>query len=381
MKYVIAAVPYSDNLGDGIIADNLRFYFKSKNIETVEVCDISYRDQVPNKAGKAQGFNLFVKLPSPIRKLMVLLFFSLKYLRVGRVYLKRKLVAADKLVIGGGQLISDVDLNFPFKLYLLIRLAEKNQIPTQILSVGVANKWSWLGKKLMSRVLHSKVLDKISVRDQVSRDNMFNFFGVDSDIIPDPALMSASLNEYTQTPIKKLNKTLGLGIADLQSLNYSGDIKSDLEANSVAHLVSVIKFANHQGYQVQLFTNGAAEDEAYLYDIVLAQLVHTDLEYSVQPRCQSSIELVNFIRSTDLIISHRLHANIVAFSFKIPSFSVGWDSKVISFFSLVGYEDRVFQDLQSLADELPKLFSSDSQIEFDFNQIETQYANLIDDPT
>lgn len=48
MKYVIDAVPFSDNLGDAVIADNLKsFLVRQGNRKTdIDLCDISYRETV-----------------------------------------------------------------------------------------------------------------------------------------------------------------------------------------------------------------------------------------------------------------------------------------------------------------------------------------------
>lgn len=382
MKYVIAAVPYSDNLGDGVIAANLSDCIRRKNKHNiVSLCDISYRSEVASFKNKDTGMKFFLKLPRAIRQFVVVLFFSSKYFRHGGKYLKEKLVDCDELLIGGGQLISDVDFNFPLKLYFLIRIAEKFDIKTSIVSVGVAARWSCVGRLLMKRVLTSKVIMKISVRDEFSKKNLATRFGIDDAVIlPDPALMCSisAGGGFLNKPSLGEEKILGLGVADINGLNYSSDIINNQDDNSIEYICSIVDMACLNEYTVYLFTNGAIEDERFLYDEIIPKLKLKGLGFKVLPRCKNINDLVDFIKNTNRIVAYRLHANIIASSFNIPYFAVGWDNKVLSYFKLQDRESYVFNSLSELSDAFDVVINDPVSISnLDAKKVESMYSDFI----
>lgn len=351
MKIVIAAVPYSDNLGDGVIADNLVNFVSNETSYEVTKCDISYRNEVLSFQRKSKNFDLFIKLPSLLRKLIVLIFFSIKYFTKGKAYLIEKLKNQNLLLIGGGQLISDVDLNFPLKLYFLIKIAEKYDIPTKVISVGVANKWNKLSTLLMKRVLQSKVIVGISVRDKLSKENIEHFFGAENvEIIPDPALMCSIVKDYQTDKAftSSVKKTLGVGVAEINALNHSSDKQNELADNDAILYLELINKVSELGYSPVFFTNGAIEDERYLHEIIKPILERNGLEFDVAPQPKSPKELVNTIKSFNAVIAYRLHANIIATSLAIPCLGVAWDKKVDSFFEYTGKQKYVFESLKKL---------------------------------
>lgn len=379
MKVTIAAVPYSDNLGDGVIADNLEDFLLRESDCEVTICDISYRTEVSTSVNKENKLDFFMSLPKIIRQLFVVTFFTLKYLTKGRKYLSKRIKDADLLCVGGGQLISDVDLNFPIKLYFLIRVAERYNIPTKIISVGVANKWNWISKALMGRVLRSHTVSLVSVRDELSKENLAKYFDyTDSIILPDPALMSLYVKEYTESKQRKDDKNfIGVGIADLNALNYSADKLSLRENNKSLHYLEIIKMINNLGFRAILFTNGATEDERYLHSELLPILDSELLDFEVAERPRTTVELVNIIRNTKGLIAFRLHANIIATSFSIPCFAIGWDNKVNSFFKYINAEEYVFESLAvalSKKDFISKKINY--SLNYDFEKVVLSYKEF-----
>jgi len=379
MKYVIAAVPYSDNLGDGVIADNLEHFLKRNAVSDVQLCDISYRHEVSTFKNKESTMEYFLKFPQFIRQLIVLMFFSLKYFRVGKKYLHDKLVNCDRLLIGGGQLISDVDLNFPLKLYFLIKVAEKFDIETRVVAVGVANKWNFISKWFMGRVLTSKCIVDISVRDELSKSNLQQHFNItEVKIIPDPALMSTLVDEYKYDDAKSSEKVVGLGVADIGGLNYSSDIVNTHNDNDIKYITSIVRKNNVLGIQVSLFTNGATEDERFLHEYIIPALKKEALDYTCIERCKTPTELVKKISEFDFVVAYRLHANIIASSFKIPYFAIGWDNKVISFFRSQNREEYVFKNLKDIDSHYEDIISSlNEPLLLNIEDVQSKYINFV----
>jgi polysaccharide pyruvyl transferase WcaK-like protein len=94
---------------------------------------------------------------------------------------------------------------------------------------------------------------------------------------------------------------------------------------------------------VVCFTDGADEDELFLarcrdrlreMDMIGDQAV-------IWPRCTNPAELARLVGSFDVVIAHRLHACILAYSYRVPSIGLKWDSKLQAFFDVVGQFDGV----------------------------------------
>lgn len=376
---VIAAVPFSDNLGDGLIALNLEALLRRQGVSEVRLCDISYRRTIPINESKSSGlFDLYLAAPGVLRQAAVLAVFGLKYLRGGRAYLREVLSGADRVLVGGGQLLSDVDANFPFKLWLLTIQAERLGVPLYITSVGVAGRWSWLGRKLIRRVLRSPALRAVSVRDEVSRANLAALDPVlQPTILPDPALMSAKLIEAGRAQ-RGASPLFALGVASIKTLNHSSDLANADAGNSLDELARTVRLAAEAGYAVRLFTNGAAEDEAFLHGQLTPDLTRRGLVFSVEPRFSQPSDLTDFIAEIDFLVAYRLHANITAAALGVQSLAVAWDGKVRAFFDLMGRSEDVFRDLEALNVVLAKRLADGSAPERpDITGLERRYAEFL----
>ena len=93
-----------------------------------------------------------------------------------------------------------------------------------------------------------------------------------------------------------------------------------------------------RGYESRFMTSGHFADEATLEKLVL--------QYGV-PRKKSVMcmlspeQLFSEISDCDGVISCRLHPSIIAYSCRIPSVGLQWNSKVPGFYDSMGYSDRV----------------------------------------
>lgn len=189
-KVVICGVSGSDNLGDTVIAECIAEFVKQELGQDPIICDISYREGLVSNVLNGKKINTFKRLPKFFRQCFVLILFSLKFIFKGRKYLLKKLKGADFVIVGGGHLISDVDLNFPLKLFFLTTIAEELNLPILIVSVGVGSTWSKLGIALASRLVNSKNVKAIAVRDPLSKQNLVKYFGKGgSTILQDPAML------------------------------------------------------------------------------------------------------------------------------------------------------------------------------------------------
>jgi polysaccharide pyruvyl transferase WcaK-like protein len=95
-----------------------------------------------------------------------------------------------------------------------------------------------------------------------------------------------------------------------------------------------------KGFNVAFFTNGSFDDQAFLDECRPALMAPGGAspagKITFAPHPKTPRELVRQISVFDGVIAHRLHANIIAYAYKIPHIGLGWDKKLPAFFHSVG---------------------------------------------
>lgn len=335
---VICTLRYSDNLGDGVIGDTLAYIIgrAQPNVQITQL-DMAGRTAFPVAGHQPSRFkNVYYLVPKYMRKFLILGAWS--------IFTKRKIKNAWKvtvpkgqfsLVFGGGQMLSDISLNFPLKFKLIGKLAFQSGALVAVNSVGVSSNWTGVGGGLFRSILNSSRVKWISVRDDQSRDNLRSqgVNGGDPGIFVsvDPAVWADEAYDVC----RKLNqvKEIGLGLSHPKELalhaNYSDAFQYP---KMVQFWVELAIALIGRGYKPALFTNGAAEDQAFLVDVAKAldKRVRTG-ECKIYDQPLNPTQLVDTISCFDGVVSHRLHSNIIAFSLEIPTVSLVWDGKVKAF--------------------------------------------------
>lgn len=352
MKVVIAAVMYSPNLGDGLIADCLTDLIHAERPEAEVVwLDLAGRTgfSAPSGGLRTLVLGALARSPSWISQ-------PVSAALVGRQIKSRlaplvpaALDGADLMIIGGGQLFGDANLNFPLKLSHVVAAAEAHNIPVAIHGVGVAGTWSARGQALFARVLTSPALRFISVRDEASAQNLaahYKKIGVTPPceilVFPDPGLCADGhgASEPGQTPPQRV----GLGIVHPAALaTHASNGSAPSLSEAVKDYVAVAKALRDRNVDVHLFTNGAGEDEEML-DQVWSQASEVSGVHRT-PRCASPTELVAFLKGMDAIASHRLHACIATNALGKKAVGFEWDKKINAFFKLTEQPDQLFPGL------------------------------------
>ena len=349
-KLVLFNVKYSPNLGDGIIAlcleHELHRHFRTWEIQSI---DLAGRTSWPTSADDGGSKRAFL-LP-----LLSRLPFWANEMAVRAVLgneLKKRLIkfyaehARDSrfAVIGGGQLFQDADLNFPLKLSAAVDICNASNIPISVYGVGASASRSRAGLRIFRRVLSACPANLVFVRDAESAAHL-KYSGASSpEIYLDPGLLASELWVASRSSASS-RPTIGLCITHPAVLRHHGEVKASGRA-LLDRWAALIRRLSAEGYAVTCFTMGAGEDELYL-----AQL-RNRLPYeewsgemvAISPRCATPAELVRVLTSFDLVIAHRLHACIVAYSYRIPAIGLQWDAKMEAFFSAVGQPETIDLD-------------------------------------
>lgn len=356
MKILIFNVKFSENLGDGILAMCLeRGLMQARADIQVETVDIAGRQAFGEaREGRKILLRLLELMPAPLRRLAVRGGLGRSLPRWKALWRERAR-HADAAVIGGGNLFQDDDLNFPLKIGAVLDILRETGVPVAIHAVGASRHWSLVARKLFAGLLGNRVVH-VCMRDEQSRQNWRGYFGetFDVGICPDPGLLAAEMLEGRAEPRQGQGSTIGICVTHPMILRrHAGMPFAQVPLRSVSSYGELIGELIGRGHNVLLFTNGAREDQSFL-DQIMRDVAGANQTASgrlqAAPRPRDPAELLGIVQPLSAVIAHRLHANIVAYSLRIPHVGLGWDSKVRSFFEAVGRERYIVQDDRAARD-------------------------------
>ncbi|MFT4056787.1 MAG: polysaccharide pyruvyl transferase family protein [Novosphingobium sp.] len=336
-RVAILNVKYSPNLGDGIIAECLEGELcrARPHMEPVSI-DLAGRTGFSAAHGRRRAtlLSIIERLPARLRAVLVpaLLLLLVRHRFAARW--NRQMADCNSVIVGGGALFQDVDQNFPVKIAEALKLANKRRLPIAIASVGVSAEWSAAGRERLGEQLRAARLLHVSVRDERSARNWRATMEVEglapAVIAPDPGLLA--VRQYAAPRVSGPPR-IGLCVTAPIALRLHHEGAHDdgrLEAwmRAVARQLTMLR------REVVLFTNGSPEDR--LFRDRLKARIGREPGVSFAPDFAQPRELAEALSGFDCVLAHRLHACIVAYSYRVPTIGFAWDCKLRSFFELTG---------------------------------------------
>ena len=339
MNIVLFNVKYSNNVGDGIVAETTEYVLKQLDPDVnITTFDLGGRTEFGGSGIASPSF-----LKQIVHKILGILPESIAApLRVflTRTALTKQVGAewadaiqkADRVLIGGGQLIADTDLYFPIRLSMIMRLAREFKTPVYIHAVGVsnANHFSNLGRTMMQDIFkNNDLVHYVSMRDTLSQQHYADAFGVTGNIVPDTGLFSAQTYDVALCK-ENTGQTIGIGVMSEEAVKSHTSKNDKQVVLSVQDYIDLGQKLSESGMRPVYFTNGAPEDHVVL-DQIKAQ--YPDIsQVCFADRPITPKDLVHIISGCSKVIAHRLHATIIATSLGIPIIGFAWDKKLKSFF-------------------------------------------------
>lgn len=342
-RIAIVGVPFSSNVGDGVIADCLSWGLRTadESLQVVKV-DLAGRTAFVDTSESGVLKHVFTRVPVRLQPLLTYAHFGLLRRKKLRQHFERALEGTTAMVLGGGNLIADVQLNFPIKIAILSEALERSGGGTaQLYAVGVGGTWSDLGRRLFIGAMRRMGVSGVSVRDQRSVGLWGRYFteptGTVAAEVWDPGIIASDV--WPQPVKQRTNKLVGIGVISQKALN--------LDSNSdVPHVASVDMYRDMvqrlfaSGHDVLMFTNGSPEDEEALQEVRLMVAPSVDKDrLTFAPRPRDAVDLAVTVSGCDAIVAHRLHALIVAHSYALPTVALEWDPKVNAFMAKAGRAD------------------------------------------
>ncbi len=337
---------YSPNLGDGIIAlcleHELRRHFVSWNMRSNDLAGRTEWTAPTRGAGRTAALSLLNQLPSWAGEVVVRTALGVELRRRLLRFYREGVRGCKFAVIGGGQLFQDGDLNFPLKVAAAAETCSSAGVPFAIYGVGATASRSQTGQRLFNRVLMACQRDVVFARDDASAERLRGLGASRAKRCLDPGLLASDLWPRSAR-LSVRRPTVGLCITHPAVLGHHGGTTGGSPQALLDRIIALIGRLIADNHIVVCFTDGADEDELFLarcrdrlreMDMIGDQAV-------IWPRCTNPAELARLVGSFDVVIAHRLHACILAYSYRVPSIGLKWDSKLQAFFDVVGQFDGV----------------------------------------
>ncbi len=330
-------VKFSPNFGDGLLAICLeRALEAAAPVLRVNSIDLAGRRAFSSgNPYRGSIMSAMEAMPAPLRRVASRIYLEVLAAWRLRPFYREALGNCRVVVIGGGNLFADADLNFPVKIAGALTEANRRSLPVAVYGVGVTSNWSTAGHRLFSRNLGQADLVDVSTRDDRSRqawNDLLSPTGVmQAGLALDPGLLAREYFERTPNPGG--GYPIALGITDPRAIRYHGG-REDVAGYLVDWYGDVAAALALAGHEVALFTNGSTEDRTFLARHGAAWRARAPDRIRICPSFDDPQGLVGFIAASKLVIAHRMHACIAAHSFAIPSIGLKWDVKLDSFFGL-----------------------------------------------
>lgn len=339
-------VAFSPNLGDGVLTQSLEKALIELGADPARVrcVDLAARKEFSQNMGRRASILAFLDvLPKTMRAQFIKIPLNYFLHQKWKPHYEKNLEGADLVVIGGGNLLVDFDLNFPTKIASVIELTATRKIPYAIYGVGVSPDWSASGTAMMKRALQMHQPAYVSVRDKASQKAFEELFGdcisCPVHVVKDPGIL---VSRYVEDTRRSEVKSVGLCITSAVALRYHSELDTSDDALCDFY-EKLIKALNTRGFNVTLFANGAPEDRSFLAENRdRFQNLRSERSVSVA-EAVTPHELLSIIQCQDAIVAHRMHALIAAFSYNIPIIALRWDRKIDSFMKEVALTKNVFE--------------------------------------
>jgi polysaccharide pyruvyl transferase WcaK-like protein len=208
-------------------------------------------------------------------------------------------------------------------------------LPVAVFAVGVSDNWSPLGERLFARGLASVRLVSAQVRDERSQriwNRRLTRRGVrPATIARDPGLLTARC--YELPAALRADRVAAFCITDPLAVRYHGGADGDDEALGAWYADTVAALVQ-AGWRVTLFANGSPEDRAFLDQHGARWIAIDASQVCLAPAFERPRDLAADLSRATVVIAHRMHACIAAYSCQVPAIGLRWDPKLDSFFTL-----------------------------------------------
>lgn len=249
---------------------------------------------------------------------------------------------ADLIIFGGAPMFNYLYEGFADRTARTLDIIRKYGKPVIFSAIGIEN----FDEKNPTCIRLKNALNTPLVKMITTRDNfpaLQKFVAgtnIRIDKVSDPAvLISHALSDIV--PIRKHpSEAKKIGIFVIRG-NAFKDNKIAFSADEAIKLwLDLGKELENRGYSYEYLTSGSHVDEAFIERLGVEYGVSHD---KLVGNLNTPEDLACKISSYDGIVACRLHASIIAYSYRIPTVGLVWNNKVSSFYENIGYPERIIQ--------------------------------------
>lgn len=340
----------SNNLGDKILSSNLNYYILNKNINVLKY------DFITSLKVEKIDLEIFNNefgpklIKSKLIKICKNIYGSIKhFISIDFSVFENEIQKCDALIIGGGNMLMGLSLDFPLLFYKYVKIAKKYKKNIFLISVGAGPLGSWFSRIIFKNSLNK--VDFITTRDLQSKKNIESLVnGKYIEVSGDSAILCDSVK------LNKVNHNIGISVYPYKDPRYNslGDIKEYKE-----YLINFKNFIEmlldrQKGYTVELFST---EINDYNAINELMEVISNKYKERIKVIKINNYEnLMSFYNSIDLLLGTRLHSIILAFTQGIPIIGLSWQPKVNGFFELIRETNSVY-DIKSFQYNIHEILS------------------------
>ena len=325
MKIVIAGVPYSANLGDGLIASILRSIITERrpDVEIVHL-DLANRQDLAPTVDAEAGSRLRVTalhLHSYGPKSILDQGYGLYKQASSRLMIdewSNTLDGSDLLLIGPGQLFSARTANFPAKLELLGRaLGRCTSAPSvKLVGCGVDTSGSRASKRMLVNAISGLNISSALFRDATSASRFRALPGVEGisvEVAPDIAVAADVLAQGDDAHID----LTGAVYVDAVDLVAYDDVAGRPEAGTDLYRSAIqLALDETKADAVVIGSNGLREDTQAAINLV--DNLNLDVDVRLAAPLASPEDIVGRAAASAATVGVRLHALLPALAVGKP---------------------------------------------------------------
>ena len=343
---VLAGLQYDNNLGDQAIflcAHKMLENLLSENgISDLTIRGVDLSGRIgKNKNHLQRPFRYLKKLYRSLgfeKGLAELPRLEAKYIsgRLARKYIDRNTAA---VIFAGGGIVKYKYQQFHIYIDEFTKRADELGVPVMLNAVGIEGYDADDPEcMLLKNALNRSCVKYISTRDDIDLlDGKYCENGQVTARVADPACSLSVLKPAEKIPHD--GKVIGLGVVR-SGLFVDNDIDFTKE-DMLKFWSSLVAEIESRGMQCRIFSNGTTDDTKFQDDLAeYMGLSVTEKKKLMYARPTSVKKLVAYIRGFDAVITGRLHASIIAYSYAVPSVGLVWNDKQRMFGRIIGYPER-----------------------------------------
>ncbi len=375
VKVLVVGEIASRNLGDAAIFVTLRHLLQKRGFEVTGL-DLSRhhrigpQDFLPPGNGAARTGEEATGIRNLIMRAVP---FLPRFAKQGLVYLTKYRASRtrardwrddagkfDLIIFGGGALLMDNNWSFPLALRNMARSVKAGGGRYVCVGCSTGRRFSRQGKAWLKEFLDGA--DYIALRDRSSIGGLKRIGNYPAQVFADTALMTAAV--VTDVPLPD-SRSLGLNVmAPVQHPRFTRQAYAAY-FREMSNFVEAVGEGQAGAWErIVIFSTGEPRDFDAAKDLAgLPAVQSAGVSVDLAPDPRTLDELCATIAGCGAIVSSRMHAGVLAKSYRRPLVALGWDEKVEGFCETLGIRDS-FVDIdnfcaRSLVARLSRIVDSD----------------------